>query len=91
MLFGVNPPATVHHGTGCSDCRGLGYKGRIGVFELLTLNSDLRRLVNNRASEEEILQVARANGLSTLREQAIELVREGVTTIEELTRVFHEV
>jgi type II secretory ATPase GspE/PulE/Tfp pilus assembly ATPase PilB-like protein len=40
---------------------------------------------------DAVLQVARANGLSTLREQAIELVREGVTTIEELTRVFHEV
>jgi type II secretory ATPase GspE/PulE/Tfp pilus assembly ATPase PilB-like protein len=62
----------------------------VGVFELLTLNSELRRLVNARATEEEILDAARANGLSTLREQAIELVRQGVTTIDEITRVFHE-
>jgi type II secretory ATPase GspE/PulE/Tfp pilus assembly ATPase PilB-like protein len=52
-LFGANPPATVYHGSGCPNCRGVGYKGRVGVFELLTLNSDLRRLVNYRASEED--------------------------------------
>jgi len=89
-LFGANPPETLHHGAGCPECRGMGYKGRIGVFELLTLNSELRRLLQSRASEEEILAVARVNGLSTLREQALELVRQGVTTMDEITRVFHE-
>ncbi|HVQ12373.1 MAG TPA: GspE/PulE family protein, partial [Vicinamibacterales bacterium] len=89
-LFGENEPEVLYQGTGCAECRGIGYKGRVGVFELLTLNSELRRLVNARATEEEILNAARANGLSTLREQAIELVRQGVTTIDEITRVFHE-
>ena len=89
-LFGENAPEVLYQGTGCAECRGIGYKGRVGVFELLTLNSELRRLVNARATEEEILNAARANGLSTLREQAIELVRQGVTTIDEITRVFHE-
>jgi type IV pilus assembly protein PilB len=89
-LFGKNQPSVLYHGIGCTECRGVGYKGRVGVFELLTLNSELRRLVNARATEEEILDAARANGLSTLREQAIELVRQGVTTIDEITRVFHE-
>ena len=89
-LFGENAPDVLYQGTGCAECRGIGYKGRVGVFELLTLNSELRRLVNARATEEEILNAARANGLSTLREQAIELVRQGVTTIDEITRVFHE-
>jgi type II secretory ATPase GspE/PulE/Tfp pilus assembly ATPase PilB-like protein len=89
-LFRQNPPDTLYHGAGCSECRGIGYKGRVGVFELLTLNSELRRLITSRATEEQILAVARVNGLSTLREQALELVRQGVTTIEEATRVFHE-
>jgi general secretion pathway protein E len=89
-LFGATQPETLYQGVGCSECRGIGYKGRVGVFELLTFNAELRRLVNARATEEEILTAARANGLSTLREQAIELVRQGVTTIEEITRVFHE-
>ena len=89
-LFGANAPDTLYQGTGCSECRGIGYNGRVGVFELLTLNSELRRMITNRTSEEEILEAARRNGLSTLREQALELVREGVTTLEEVTRVFHE-
>jgi type IV pilus assembly protein PilB len=89
-LFGATAPDTVYQGAGCTECRGIGYKGRVGVFELLTLNSELRRMITNRASEEEILEVARRNGLSTLREQSLELVRQGVTTIEEVTRVFHE-
>ena len=89
-LFGADEPEVLYQGTGCAECRGIGYKGRVGVFELLTLNSELRRLVNARATEEEILDAARASGLSTLREQAIELVRQGVTTLDEITRVFHE-
>jgi len=89
-LFGDNPPETLYRGPGCAECRGIGYKGRVGVYELLALNSDLRRLMSSRASEEEILAVARVNGLTTLREQALELVRQGVTTIDEVTRVFHE-
>ena len=89
-LFGSNAPESVHQGVGCAECRGIGYKGRVAVFELLTLNSELRRQMQNRASEDEILAVARVNGLSTLREEALDLVRQGVTTIDEITRVFHE-
>ena len=62
----------------------------MGVFELLTLNAELRRLLMARASEDDILAAARVAGLSTLREQAIELVRNGTTTIDEVIRVFHE-
>jgi type IV pilus assembly protein PilB len=89
-LFGDSIPETLYRGTGCPECRGIGYRGRVGVFELLTLNAELRRLVTARASEAEILTAARASGLSTLREEAIDLVRNGTTTIEEITRVFHE-
>jgi type II secretory ATPase GspE/PulE/Tfp pilus assembly ATPase PilB-like protein len=89
-LFGENQPDTLFHGAGCAECRGIGYKGRTGIFELLTLNAEVRRLVNARASEDEITAAARANGLCTLREQAIDAVRHGMTTIEEITRVFHE-
>jgi type IV pilus assembly protein PilB len=89
-LFGPNLPESVHQGVGCAECRGIGYKGRVAVFELLTLNSELRRLMQSRATEDEMLAVARVNGLSTLREEALDLVRQGVTTIDEITRVFHE-
>ena len=90
-LFGANPPDTLFHGVGCAECRGIGYKGRVGVFELLAMTAELRRLLFARASEGEILASARASGLTTLREEALRLVREGTTTIEEITRVFHEI
>jgi general secretion pathway protein E len=90
-LFGANPPKTLFHGIGCTECRGIGYHGRVGVFELMTMNAELRRLLFARATEEEILTAARASGLATLREEALRLVREGITTLEEITRVFHEI
>jgi type IV pilus assembly protein PilB len=91
QLFGANPPKTLFHGIGCTECRGIGYRGRVGVFELLTMNAELRRLLFAHATEEEILTAARASGLATLREEALRLVREGTTTLEEIMRVFHEI
>jgi type II secretory ATPase GspE/PulE/Tfp pilus assembly ATPase PilB-like protein len=90
-LFHDHPPKTMFQGAGCTECRGIGYLGRVGVFELLTMNAELRRLVNAHASEAEMLTVARASGLFTLREEALRLVREGTTTIEEIARVFPEI
>jgi type II secretory ATPase GspE/PulE/Tfp pilus assembly ATPase PilB-like protein len=90
-LFGDNPPKTMFQGVGCTECRGIGYLGRVGVYELLTMNAELRRLINARATEEQILAAARESGLATLREEALGLVREGVTTLEEIGRVFHEI
>jgi type IV pilus assembly protein PilB len=90
-LFEPNPPETIYQGAGCSECRGIGYRGRIGVFELLPMNAELRRLLNARVGEDAILATARASGFSTLRDEAIKLVREGATTIEEIARVFHDI
>jgi len=90
-LFGDNPPKTMFQGAGCAECQGIGYLGRVGVFELLTMNAELRRLVNAHASEAEMLTAARASGLFTLREEALRLVREGTTTLEEIARVFPEI
>ena len=88
---GDNPPETIYQGVGCTECRGIGYRGRTGVFELLPMNAELRRLLNARAGEDAILAAARGSGLSTLSEEALKLVREGTTTLEEVARVFHEV
>ena len=90
-LFGDNPPKTMFQGAGCTECRGIGYLGRVGVFEILSMDTELRRLVNGRANEEEMLSAARASGLCTLREEALRLVREGTTTLEEVGRVFPDI
>jgi type IV pilus assembly protein PilB len=88
--FGEDVPEYLYKGRGCRECGGIGYRGRIGVFEVLTMNAELRRMLHARASEEEITVAARAAGLSTLREQALALVRQGVTTLEDVSRVFHD-
>jgi type IV pilus assembly protein PilB len=90
-LFGDAPPKTLFQGAGCPECRGIGYLGRVGVFELLTMDADLRRLVNGRAPEETMLVAARESGFFTLCEEALRLVREGTTTLEEIARVFPEI
>jgi type IV pilus assembly protein PilB len=89
-LFGSDVPDTLYQGAGCPECNGIGYRGRVGVFEVLTVNGELRRLVHGRASEEQLNTAARTAGLVSLREQAVTLVRQGITTIEEATRVFHD-
>jgi type IV pilus assembly protein PilB len=88
--FGQSVPATVLHSLGCETCSGIGYRGRIGVYELAVVDSELRRLLSKAATEDELLASARARGMRTLREQAIDLVREGKTTVEEILRVFHD-
>ena len=90
QVFGDNVPETLSQGAGCKECGGIGYRGRVGVFEVLTMNAELRKLLFARASEDEIMAAARASGLSTLREQALALVRRGITTLEDVTRVFHD-
>jgi type IV pilus assembly protein PilB len=87
-LFGDDVPEHVYQGRGCHACGGIGYHGRVGVFEVLTMNAELRRLLHAGATEEAMTTAARAAGLSTLREQAIALVRQGVTSFEDVTRVF---
>jgi len=74
-------------GAGCAGCLGTGFKGRAGVFELLVLDSAIRELVGRRASSVQIKDAARAAGMVTLKEAGAALVREGITTAEEVARV----
>ncbi len=86
------PPAELEtakfwHGAGCEECRGLGYQGRLGIYELLIVNEALRPLIMNRAPASTIAQRALENGMRNLRTDGWTKVREGVTTIEEVLRV----
>jgi general secretion pathway protein E len=89
-LFKDDPPKTVFRGIGCPDCRGVGYRGRMGVYELLGMNDELRRLMYENASEADLLKTAKRAGLKTLRDSCLQLVREGVTTPEEVIRISQE-
>ncbi len=80
----VHPPCK---GEGCPDCLGTGYRGRTGVFELLTLDGELRELVGKRISALELKAVAQRKGMVTLREAGSALARSGITSMAEVARV----
>jgi type II secretion system protein E len=81
--------ATTHfmRGAGCEECRGLGYQGRLAIYELLVLNEALRPLILNRSSSTTIAQKAMEQGMRTLRTDGWNKVKNGITTIEEVLRV----
>jgi general secretion pathway protein E len=74
-------------GKGCGDCRGTGYKGRRSIAEILTLNDEIRELIVDKQPIRRIKAAAAANGTRSLRMAALDLVRRGATTIEEIKRV----
>ena len=78
-------------GRGCSECLQTGFKGRTGVFELLTVTAQIRELIQRRASSDEIKSIARGQGMKTLYDAGSAIVRSGETTIEELARVIDAV
>lgn len=73
-------------GTGCTHCSGTGYRGRIGVYEIMEMDERIRPLVLQRKSEQEISAAARGAHLVTLRAAGVERVRQGITTIDEVLR-----
>ena len=76
----------VYEPAGCPQCRHTGYRGRTGIYELLTVTPRLRPLIIRRASAEELLAAARADGMQTMRENGLRKVAEGLTTPEEVVR-----
>lgn len=81
-----------YRGEGCADCFNTGYRGRIGVFEILEITPEIRPLISQQAGRPVIEQeLASAHSeFKTLRENAIQLVEEGITTTEEVQRVIYE-
>ncbi len=85
------PPGTqLYRGRGCDACRGTGYRGRTGIYELFRITEDVRSLILRRASSREIRRHAVERGMATLRQDGWAKACEGVTTIEEILRVTQE-
>jgi len=76
----------VYKGKGCSLCNNTGYKGRVGLYEVMPMKEELKELVLSRASTSEIKKEAIRLGMKTLRQSGIAKIKEGVTTIEEVLR-----
>ena len=77
-------------GKGCKQCRGTGYSGRLGVFEIFPMSEKMKKLVSDRATDSELRQVAIREGMTTLHEDAWRKVLAGETTVEEALRVTGE-
>jgi general secretion pathway protein E len=72
---------------GCSECGNSGYKGRTGVYELMVADDKVSALIHSRAAESQVFVAAEAGGMRSMREDGERLVREGVTSLEEVMRV----
>lgn len=80
------PEDIVYKGKGCSNCGQTGYKGRIGLYEVMPISPTIRAMILKGASSDEIAKQAKDEGMKTLRDDGIEKIKKGVTTIEELMR-----
>ena len=82
-----NAQVTLYEGKGCEECRYKGYKGRVGLYELMTMNEEIAELVVRRAPVADIRDAAKANGMRELREDGLLKILEGMTTPDEVMRV----
>ena len=80
------PDTLLHKGVGCGGCNSLGYKGRVGVFELLGMSSALRALVVQQPIFDDIHAQALRDGMCTLQQDGIHKVRNGIISLDELVR-----
>jgi type IV pilus assembly protein PilB len=78
-----------YKGKGCEECGFTGYRGRIGIFEFLRVDSDLRKAIPRYHSDQELCNLARENGMKTLIEDACEKVENGITTLKEVLTKIH--
>ena len=83
---GTFPDGKIFKGKGCTNCNQTGYKGRVGLYEVMPISPDVRSLILKGGSSDEIAKRAEKEGMITLRDDGIEKVKQGVTTIEELMR-----
>ena len=84
------PSGTICEPTGCEECRGTGYVGRTGIYEILQVSDDIRQMIVDRKSAAEIKDNALQNGMHTLRMDGFRKTLDGLTTLEEIIRVASE-
>jgi type IV pilus assembly protein PilB len=83
----VEHDITGYEAAGCPRCSGSGYRGRVGIYEIMPVSDEIRDLALHSASSDRIMDTARAEGMRTLREDAFEKVKAGVTAVDEILRV----
>lgn len=87
IILGSDDVMELYDAVGCKRCTNVGYRGRTLVMEVLTLNDELDELISTRATMQQFRKIAKQNDFQTMSVDGLRLVREGRTTIEELSRV----
>ncbi len=87
IILGVDDAIELYSPQGCAECSNVGFKGRTLVMEVLTLDEDLDELISTRATMQQFRKLAKEHNFKTMSEDGLRLVRQGRTTIEELSRV----
>jgi type IV pilus assembly protein PilB len=83
----LNLPTKMYVPTGCTICDNTGYKGRVGIYEILMFDDQMRTLVRSGVRDDEMRSIARSSGMRLMQEDALEKVRRGTTTLDEVMRV----
>mgnify|MGYP000067660321 CR=1 FL=1 len=83
-IFGLSGDHTFYRGEGCLECGNTGYKGRIGIFEVMPITPRIRRMIIEERPVDEIREAAREEGMKTLREDGVAKALRGITTLEEI-------
>jgi len=88
--FGDKKKIRVYKGQGCAICNHSGYEGRVGIYEVLALDDDIRKAIVEKQDASSIRKIAVENGMITMAQDGLEKVKQGVTTIDEIIRVTQE-
>jgi type II secretory ATPase GspE/PulE/Tfp pilus assembly ATPase PilB-like protein len=89
-ILGIDSSIPLYHGGGCETCAFTGYYGRSGIFELLVVDDDIRKLILKNADSNQIRDAAKKNGMRTLLEDGSQKITAGATTLSEVLRVTQE-
>ena len=85
--YDLNEELILYRGRGCDKCNNTGYKGRIGVYEVMELTKPVKDVIDNGGKEEDIFKAAREQGMLTMKDDAVQKVVKRITTIEEMLKV----
>jgi type IV pilus assembly protein PilB len=87
MLVPLNEPCTIYEPVGCQDCNNIGYRGRIGVYEIMEINKEMAGIISRQESTEKLKEASIRNGMNTLRMAATKHVLDGITSYPEMVRI----
>ena len=90
MYFSEEETGEIYEPGGCKLCNDTGYYGRKGIFEIMEMNEEIRRLIAEGSDSKNLIRAAKRNGMRTLRENGIRDVLAGITSIEELLKASYE-